>query len=279
MPKQDASARHWCFTINHPTTQDEEQMQHLIDSETEYFIAGKEVGEEGTPHAQGYLVLKKKLRMTAMKKLLARAHLEVSRGTPKEASDYCKKDKDFREFGVLPAAPYAAGGAGTEQMWADAWDAAKCGDLEAVPARIRVQHYAALRRIHQDYQKRPPDLEECTGVWYHGPPKTGKSTAARALPGTYYDKPANKWFDGYQAEDNVLIDDFDLTHKALGHHLKRWADKFAFPAEQKGTTVQIRPKLIIVTSNYSIDEIFGEDPVLVAALKRRFKCTHFDTFF
>jgi len=273
------SAKHWCFTINNPTEQDEKDMQQLVASKTAYFVAGDEKGADGTPHVQGYLVLKEKLRLTALKKLLPRAHLEMSRGTPKQASDYCKKDGRFLEYGELPLSPAEAGGAGTAALWKETWDLAKTGDFESLDPKIRIQHYHALRRIHQDYQQRPPDLADVCGVWYYGPPRTGKSTAARALPGTYYDKPCNKWFDGYQGEDNVLIDDFDLSHKALGHHLKRWADKFAFPAEQKGTTVQIRPKLIVVTSNYSIEEIFADDPVLVAALKRRFKCTHYDTFF
>lgn len=34
--------------------------------------------------------------------------------------------------------------------------------------------------------------------------------------------------------------------------------------------MRIRPERIVVTSNYSIDEIFGYDPTLCLAIRRRF---------
>lgn len=271
---QRPEAKNWCFTINNPTEEDKLEVLSLQDKVL-YYVYGEEVGDNGTPHYQGYACFKNKQRLTAVKKLLTRAHLEIARGTPQEASDYCKKDGNYREFGELPATPAAAGGEALQAKYAEAWAAAKEGRLEEVDPRLRVVHYHALRRIQQDYQKRPADLDGVCGVWYYGVPGSGKSYAARQLSDSYYDKPANKWFDGYQGEDTVIIDDLDLAHKVLGHQLKRWADRYAFPAEMKGTTIQIRPKRIVVTSNYSIDEIFADDQVLCAALKRRFACTHF----
>jgi len=38
-----------------------------------------------------------------------------------------------------------------------------------------------------------------------------------------------------------------------------------------------RPKRIIVTSNYSITDCFGADPILLAAIQRRFREINFDT--
>ncbi|GIY98945.1 hypothetical protein CEXT_117961 [Caerostris extrusa] len=56
----------------------------------------------GTPHLQGYVVSNNRQRLSAAKKILPAAHLEISRGAPQEASDYCKKDGDFSEYGRLP---------------------------------------------------------------------------------------------------------------------------------------------------------------------------------
>lgn len=98
-------AKRWCFTLNHP--QDDEE-QALVDAaerdDIEYLVFGRERGSSGTPHLQGYVIFTAAIRIRTVKSRLGslRYHLEVSRGTPKEASDYCKKDGDYEEFGECP---------------------------------------------------------------------------------------------------------------------------------------------------------------------------------
>lgn len=67
-----------------------------------YLTFGKEVGEEGTPHIQGYLVLINRARLTTLRTLIPRAHFEIARGSHAQAAHYCQKDGDFQEFGTLP---------------------------------------------------------------------------------------------------------------------------------------------------------------------------------
>ncbi len=102
MPR-DAASKRWCFTINNYTPV---ELQTISDSADnfDYLCFGRERGSNNTPHLQGYAVLKVKLRLANVKVLpgFARAHLEVSRGTPEQASVYCKKDGDFEEYGSLP---------------------------------------------------------------------------------------------------------------------------------------------------------------------------------
>lgn len=102
MPR-DAAAKRWCFTINNYTTA---ELDTLVDSADnfDYLCFGRERGDNNTPHLQGYVVLKQKLRLANVKALpgFQRSHLEVSRGTPLQASDYCKKEGDYSEFGQLP---------------------------------------------------------------------------------------------------------------------------------------------------------------------------------
>ena len=92
--------KHWCFTLNNPGA--EPVPEWPVD--VTYYVIGKETGESGTPHWQGYVCFAKPLRLTALKKLMPRAHWEQMRGTPQQAADYCKKDGDYEEDGILPKA-------------------------------------------------------------------------------------------------------------------------------------------------------------------------------
>jgi hypothetical protein len=154
--------------------------------------------------------------------------------------------------------------------WAKQLDLAKRGLEDQIDPGVYLRCYSTIKKIKAEYLEAAPDAEEVTGLWIWGPPGSGKSRLAReAYPGIF-DKPVNKWWDGYRCGP-ALLDDFDKCHKVLGHFLKRWTDRYSFSAEVKGGTINIRPPKIVITSNYSIDEIFGEDESLVSAIKRR--CT------
>lgn len=100
-----AQSRSWCFTLNNYSTGEYDSLSLLAQSnEVEYFIIGKETGENGTPHLQGYVIFTSSRRFRSAKSLISsRAHVERARGSPSQASEYCKKDGDFVEFGTPPA--------------------------------------------------------------------------------------------------------------------------------------------------------------------------------
>jgi hypothetical protein len=119
------------------------------------------------------------------------------------------------------------------------------------------------------------EIDDVCGIWVQGLSGCGKTTyVTKRWPKSYL-KPINKWWDGYTTEAEVLLDDLDKTHASwVGYFLKKWSDKFPFIAEQKGTSIKIRPQVFIVTSQYTIDQIF-EDEESRQALKRRFKIHDF----
>ncbi len=174
--------------------------------------------------------------------------------------------------GVLPV----TGAEATKRNYILAFAQAKAGTLEDIEPEILIKQYSSLKRIMSDFAQRPAHLDTVCGFWYHGAPGTGKSHAARARYPDYFDKHKNKWWDNYKGEATVILDDVGLDDgKWLGPFLKRWADRYCFPAEIKGSSTYYRPQRIVVTSNYLIGDIWAGDQMMVQALCRRF---HVETF-
>lgn len=95
----------WCWTLNNPTDDEEQRVADAFGTGgLVYHVFGRETGESGTPHLQGYSVFERAITFRTVKTRLGsdRLHIEAARGSPQQASDYCKKDGDFDEFGVLP---------------------------------------------------------------------------------------------------------------------------------------------------------------------------------
>lgn len=274
----------WCYTINNPTDDDVLAAYALGgpgDSSVLYHVCGLEHSAEtsatvpsGTPHLQGYLVFVTNMRFGAVRSMLPRAHLELARGTHAQNREYCSKEGNFFENGIFPEDARRGNGPREERRWSEARIAAQEGRIEDIDSNLYIPYYRTLLAIRKDHMKPPEDLGGTCGEWFFGPSGVGKSWKARQENPTFYYKLANKWWDGYQDQDVVLIEDLDPSHKVLGHHLKLWADRYAFTAEVKGGAISIRPKKIVVTSQYRVEEVF-DDPATVEALKRRFTLREF----
>lgn len=232
---------------------------------------GKEIAPiTGTPHLQGYCIFKKPMLLTGVTKLLARAHWDVAKGSAEQNFNYCSKDGSFVEHGIRPPVKTQAATKKRKANYELAIELAKKQKIYEIEPGVLLRHMSAIKQIARDHPPELTDNDNLCGYWFHGPPGSGKSRAARWLYPSSYPKPCNKWWDGYQNQPFIIIDDFDTNHSVLGHHLKIWADHYPFIAEQKGHSIKIRPLIICVTSNYMIHEIFNSDFVLTQALKRRF---------
>lgn len=259
--------KNWCFTINNYSDSDL-QLFDLCVLDASYLIFGKEVGASGTPHLQGYIVFNSNKALTGVKKIHSAAHWEKAKGDPQSNRTYCSKEGDFVELGIMPMSQKRKGEVESER-WELARKSAKSGDFDSIPADIYMRTFSACHKIHQLHQSAPASLGELQNVWLWGPAGSGKS--ARAFtenPGAYL-KGVNKWWDGYTGQESVIVDDMDPFHKVLALEFKMWGQHQPFAAEVKGGSICIRPKKIIVTSNYRIDEVWEEESTR-AAIHRRY---------
>jgi len=128
--------------------------------------------------------------------------------------------------------------------------------------------------------KRIPNTKVIDGdtqnEWWYGSTGTGKSRLAWEKYGDIcYQKMLNKWWDGYDNQPIVIIEEWSPKNDVTASALKIWADRYPFTAQIKGGVLQkIRPLKIIVISNYRLYDCFPDtrdaDPIA-----RRFKQLEF----
>ena len=245
-PKKQA--KRWCYTLNNPI-----QPIPYNELTQDYHVYGEEVGEKGTPHYQGFICFKNLKRITQLKEINSRAHWEAALGTNKEASDYCKKDGKFHEYGTLPEEKHVKGNKANSDKWKEISDWAKAGKLSEIDNKYPkpfINCYRNLQAIRKDHTPQVDNLADVCGIWIYGESGVGKTRLITKLYPDAYLKRMNKWYDGYNGEDVIVLDDLDPSHSFMGYELKKLADRYCFLAEIKNASMYIRPKRVVVTSQY-----------------------------
>jgi len=237
---------------------------------SKYIIAGRELAPTTLlPHLQGFIVFTHAKSVRAARALLPGCHVEVARGSPAQCIAYSsKEDTDPYTRGTPPLSQEEKGQKEKER-YEEAWRLAKLGEIEAIAPDIRLRLYSTIKRIATDYMPRAVPLATTCGIWIFGESGTGKTRSVLDAYPDAYPKPRSMWWDGYQHQPIVLLDDVDKFDVKLGGALKHWADHYPFIAEIKGGSLQIRPSKFVVTSQYRIEDIW-QDQATVDALLRRF---------
>lgn len=93
--KNTTLCRNLCFTLNNYTDEEESFLQN--NEFFKYIIYGKEIGESGTPHLQGYVEFTTRIRFNTIHQWNVRIHWEHRISTAENAATYCKKGEQSKE--------------------------------------------------------------------------------------------------------------------------------------------------------------------------------------
>jgi len=269
------------FTLNNYTRQDIRAIKALCAARVHkivYLVFGKEVGEKGTPHLQGYVHFEGRKRMSTVRKMFVEhansAHLEAMRGTPQQASDYCKKDGEVWEYGELPE-----------------YEPGKRNDLIDIKAKIeggattddigRIDdHFGNFVRYNRGFREfegalAGPRSHKSQVVVFFGDPGTFKSYAASRFKDSYeVVRPTGKnqpvWFDGYNPRLHATVCFDDFYGWMPFHNLLQLCDRYQCRVQAKGHTKQFRPSFVVFTSNSHPSQWYKPSAgINYAALERR----------
>lgn len=236
------------FTLNNPMETDE---QKLKDLEYKVLVFGRETGESGTPHLQGFITFNRSYRFAAVKRLLGeRAHIEPAKAA--DAQNYCLKDGDYfkddrRQQGartdLRAVASAIKAGATLDKLLEDY-------PVECLKYPSGIS-FARSRSYKPRDRNEPPEV-----IWIYGPTGVGKTRYVfDREPDLWVSGKNLRWWDGYEQQAAVLIDDFRKDFCTF-HELLRILDRYPYRADMKYGHMQLNSRRIYITSCYSPDRVY-----------------------
>lgn len=281
--KARESARlYWCFTLNLNVEHDDHpQLDWEEFDNLKYGIYQLEMAATGQPHYQGYVEFNYPgKRLTALKKILPRAHWEERRGSAEQARVYCTPTKgvcDEHDPTYLDG-PWETGkwepqSQGKRNDLNEIVDMIKRGNnsmdiLNAYPGQF-VRYHSGITKAMSVIDMSRPRVTTPEVIFCYGEPGTGKSFwAGHSCPtADQYWKYPDKWWDGYRQQGTIILDDF--TGWLPYHEWLRLCDGNPLTPEIKGAHTSINSPRIIITSNFLPTEWWKKITVNSEAILRR----------
>lgn len=261
-----SKSRNWCLTLNNPKEGETDKLIELAeDGKVTYLVIGNEEGEKGTPHCQIYLEYHTSVTMNSLKNMIGkRYHMEIRRGTGLEASEYCKKDGDWSEWGKLKNRN------GVRKDWGEVRNRMKEGSgiRELLDEGYNSLQYLQYMEKVAKYSEEPRS-EKPLVIWLYGSSGTGKSRWAHEnLPDGYWSE-TFQWWDGYDQHETVIIDDYRADFCKF-HELLKLIDRYPFKVPIKGGYRQMKCKIFVFTSNKGPEDIWRSrtDEDIIQLLRR-----------
>ena len=90
--------------------------------------------------------------------------------------------------------------------------------------------------------------------WFYGPTGSGKSRCAEEMfPNAYWAMSTGKWWEGYDGQEVVIINDYRKDFCKF-HELLNLLDRYPYRVECKGGSRQFTSKTIVITTPLSPEE-------------------------
>lgn len=238
-----------------------------------YMIVGKEVcPTSGKEHWQGYAEFKESHRMKGVKDMLGGdgVHIEPRRGTQDEAISYCMKGGAYESWGSVKQQ-------GKRNDLSEVANAIATGkeltDVAAIYPEQYIKYHRGLAAFKAaiDKPKCTKSMRDIRVIVAIGPTNCGKSTFAHKLSKSVYSLNtggANTWFNGYEGEEVLFIDEFDGGLRITD--LLRICDKFPMNIEVKHGFTYAQWTTVVITSNITMDKWYPKaNPEHLLAFQRR----------
>lgn len=281
------TSRRWCITDN--TIAEDfstQEWQDKLPGTCNYAVWQKEKAASGKVHIQAFLKLSKPMRMAGLKKCFGNVHCEMTRGTDEQAMMYCKKEESRVEgpfeFGTLTRQGQR------RELEEVADDFSKRMRLDEValkhPATFIKFHggFKELAQVHarQDAMRfRDPKVTVIYGETGSGKTSSILKTETDLMETYILDKDGegSTWWDGYQGQKRLLLDDFYGNIKAST--MLRLLDRYPVRLGVKNSHTYANWDEIFVTSNVHPRMWYNSGAVpeeVLAGIKRRihkiYKC-------
>lgn len=239
---QDRSYRNICFT-----SFDENEYPHVDQNGCTYVIVGRETCPDTKRlHLQGYAEFDKPKRMSTLKKAFPTMHIEERKGSQKQAIDYCKKDGDWHEEGVMKQQGKRSD---LEDVASDIFKGNSLSDIAGAHPTQFIKYAKGIKEMRSAmFSDRPYDKPPVV-TWIWGPAGTGKTRSAFEAHESVYIKDGTMWWDGYEQQEAIIIDDFD--GKWPYRDLLRLLDRYPYQGQYKGGYVKINSPYIYITCEFA----------------------------
>ncbi len=264
-----ARGSRWVFTWNYEE-QDEGMIRARLEkmvqvgSDVQYLIYGKEVAPTtGQKHFQGYVEVKKTMRLRAMKEIFLQCvHMEVAIATCKLNQEYCKKEGSWVEHG----APKPGQGARVDLM-----EIKGAMDDGMSLTGVSQAYFGQFLRYHRGFERYqslnavPSGRGGMIIKWFWGPTGSGKTSALNTnvelLGKDHYGlqtSPTGTWWNGYDGQEVVVMD--ELRAGWFPHSvLLRVLDRAAYRVPCHGASVALCATHILISSSKPPQDLYAED--------------------